>query len=123
MAVWSYRRDARSSDPKLGSTGPVEQHCATRTPGGRWGTRYAQRSWASASAVGCKPYQAAFASSLARGFPSLLLGYRLHQEREGLLEPLGADRAALVVSEAHHDEVVRRDDQRRLCLCGDVLVS
>ena len=59
MAVWPYRRDARSSEVEAFSgrlsplpksrakprdqrrAGQRDQHCPTRTPAGRCGTRYA----------------------------------------------------------------------------------
>src|SRR6185436_336775 len=47
-------------------------------------------------------------------FASVPLRYRVHQERECFLEPGRAHRAALEMSEPHHDEVVRGDDQRGL---------
>src|SRR5260370_41722417 len=49
--------------------------------------------------------------SLRERFASLPPWHRLHKKRESLLEALVSRFAALVVSQAYHNEVVRRDDQ------------
>src|SRR5262245_22945570 len=44
--------------------------------------------------------------------------YRVDQERKSLLEPGGADRAALIVPKPHHHQLVRRNDERGLAACA-----